>query len=239
MTLERLQKVIAQAGIASRRNAEKMIVAGRVRVDGKVVTKLGTKVDTFSNITVDGEPIERESLHTYLLYKPRGVVSTAHDEKGRKTVVDYFNELPYRLYPVGRLDYDTSGLLLMTNDGQLANLLMHPRNEVPKVYVAKIKGTLTPEEITSLKKGVIFDHQKSAPAKVKILKTNKKNDNQIVQLTIHEGHYHQVKRMFKAVDHLVEKLSRERYAFLDLQSLTAGQYRELTRAEVDRLKKVD
>lgn len=239
MTLERLQKVIAQAGIASRRNAEKMIVAGRVRVDGKVVTKLGTKVDTFSNITVDGEPIERESLHTYLFYKPRGVVSTAHDEKGRKTVVDYFNELPYRLYPVGRLDYDTSGLLLMTNDGQLANLLMHPRNEVPKVYVAKIKGTLTPEEITSLKKGVIFDHQKSAPAKVKILKTNKKNDNQIVQLTIHEGHYHQVKRMFKAVDHLVEKLSRERYAFLDLQSLTAGQYRELTRAEVDRLKKVD
>lgn len=239
MTLERLQKVIAQAGIASRRNAEKMIVAGRVRVDGKVVTKLGTKVDTFSNITVDGEPIERESLHTYLLYKPRGVVSTAHDEKGRKTVVDYFNELPYRLYPVGRLDYDTSGLLLMTNDGQLANLLMHPRNEVPKVYVAKIKGTLTPEEITSLKKGVIFDHQKSAPAKVKILKTNKKKDNQIVQLTIHEGHYHQVKRMFKAVDHLVEKLSRERYAFLDLQSLTAGQYRELTRAEVDRLKKVD
>lgn len=239
MTLERLQKVIAEAGIASRRKAEKMIVAGRVRVDGKIVTKLGTKVDTFSTVTVDDQPIERESLHTYLFYKPRGVVSTAHDEKGRKTVVDYFKDLPYRLYPVGRLDYDTSGLLLMTNDGKLANLLMHPKNEVPKVYVAKIQGILTPEEITALKKGVCFDKRKSAPAKVKILKTNSKKNTQIVQLTIHEGHYHQVKRMFKAVGHLVEKLSRERYAFLDLHSLTSGQYRELSREEVDRLKQVD
>lgn len=216
MTLERLQKVIAEAGIASRRKAEKMIVAGRVRVDGEVVKKLGTKVDTFSNITVDGEPIERESLHTYLFYKPRGVVSTAHDEKGRKTVVDFFDDLPYRLYPIGRLDYDTSGLLLMTNDGKLANLLMHPKSEVAKVYVAKIKGILTPEEIKELKTGVKLEKQTTAPAKVKVLKTNYKKKTQIVQLTIHEGHYHQVKRMFKAVGHLVEKLSRERYSFLDL-----------------------
>ena len=239
MALERLQKVIAEAGIASRRKAEKMILAGRVRVDGKIVSKLGTKVDTFSNITVDDEPIERESLHTYLFYKPCGVVSTAHDDKGRKTVVDYFSDVPYRLYPVGRLDYDTSGALLMTNDGKLANLLMHPRNEVPKVYVAKIKGILKPEEIITLKKGVKMDKRKSAPAKVKVLKTNPKKDTQIVQLTIHEGHYHQVKRMFKAVGHLVEKLSREKYAFLDLHSLTSGEYRELSREEVDRLKSVD
>lgn len=239
MALERLQKVIAEAGIASRRKAEKMILAGRVRVDGKIVTKLGTKVDTFSNITVDDEPIEREILHTYLFYKPRGVVSTAHDNKGRKTVVDYFSDVPYRLYPVGRLDYDTSGALLMTNDGKLANLLMHPRNEVPKVYVAKIKGILKPEEIITLKKGVKMDKRKSAPAKVKVLKTNPKKDTQIVQLTIHEGHYHQVKRMFKAVGHLVEKLFREKYAFLDLHSLTSGEYRELSREEVDRLKSVD
>lgn len=232
MTLERLQKVIAEAGIASRRKAEKMIVAGRVRVDGKLVTKLGTKVDTFSTITVDDEPIERESLHTYLFYKPRGVVSTAHDDKGRKTVVDYFDDLPYRLYPVGRLDYDTSGLLLMTNDGKLANLLMHPKNEVPKVYVAKIEGILEPDQIMTLKKGVKVDGRKCAPAKVKILKTNQKKNNQIVQLTIHEGHYHEVKRMFKAVGHPVEKLSRERYAFLDLHALTSGQYRELTRLSV-------
>ncbi len=239
MALERLQKVIAEAGIASRRKAEKMIVAGRVRVDGHVVTKLGTKVATFSNITVDGQPIERQSLHTYLFYKPRGVVSTAHDNKGRKTVVDYFKNLPYRLYPIGRLDYDTSGLLLMTNDGELANFLMHPKNEVPKVYVAKIKGFLNPEEIQHLEKGVCFADHLSAPAKVRLLKTNRKKNNQIVELTIHEGHYHEVKRMFKAVGHSVEKLARKRYAFLTLASLSAGQYRELSRAEIDKLRRVD
>lgn len=239
MTLERLQKVIAEAGIASRRKAEQMIVAGRVRVDGKVVTKLGTKVETFSNITVDGEPIERESLHTYLFYKPRGVVSTAKDEKGRKTVVDYFADVPYRLYPVGRLDYDTSGALLMTNDGKLANLLMHPKHEVDKVYVAKIEGSLSEDEIIKLKQGVRFDGHKSAKARVRVLKTNPKKDTQLVQLTIHEGHYHQVKKMFKAIGHPVIKLSRERYAFLDLKGLNSGEYRELSRVEVDRLHRVD
>ncbi|MCD5550480.1 pseudouridine synthase [Lactobacillus delbrueckii] len=239
MAEERLQKVIAQAGIASRREAEKMILAGRVRVDGQVVTKLGTKVSSIEQVVVDNQPIERESHHTYLFYKPRGVISAVKDNKGRKTVADYFTDLPYRLYPVGRLDYDTSGLLLMTNDGELANLLMHPRNEVDKVYVAKIKGILQPDEIKALKKGVQIGRYKTKPARVKVLKTNPRAQNQIVQLTIHEGHYHQVKEMFKAVNHLVDKLSRERYSFLDLQSLTSGQYRELNHKEVDRLKQVD
>lgn len=239
MAEERLQKVIAQAGIASRREAEKMILAGRVRVDGQVVTKLGTKVSSIEQVVVDNQPIERESHHTYLFYKPRGVISAVKDNKGRKTVADYFTDLPYRLYPVGRLDYDTSGLLLMTNDGELANLLMHPRNEVDKVYVAKIKGILQPDEIKALKKGVQIGRYKTKPAQVKVLKTNPRAQTQIVQLTIHEGHYHQVKEMFKAVNHLVDKLSRERYSFLDLQSLTSGQYRELNRKEVDRLKQVD
>lgn len=239
MSLERLQKVIAEAGIASRRKAEKMIEEGRVKVDGLTVTKLGTKVETVSNITVDDTPIERESLHTYLFYKPRGVVSTANDDKGRKAVVDYFDDLPYRLYPIGRLDYDTSGLLLMTNDGELANLLMHPSNNVAKVYVAKISGILKPEEITLLKKGVKIDRHRCAPAKVKIIRTDHKKNSQIVQLTIHEGQYHQVKRMFKAVNHVVKKLTREKYAFLTLDSLISGKYRELSRAEVDRLKHVD
>ncbi|RMC25164.1 MULTISPECIES: pseudouridine synthase [unclassified Lactobacillus] len=239
MVLQRLQKVIAEAGIASRRKAEIMIKEGRVTVDGKVITKLGTKVETFSNISVDGEPIERESLHTFLFYKPRGVVSTVSDDKGRKTVADYFSELPYRLYPVGRLDYDTSGLLLMTNDGELANLLMHPRNQVSKVYLAKINGQLLPEEIARLTHGVIFDHKKSAPAKVKIIRSDRKKNFQLVQLTIHEGHYHQVKKMFKAVNHQVKKLSREKYSFLTLDSLISGKYRELTHAEVDRLKRLD
>ena len=239
MVLQRLQKVIAEAGIASRRGAEKIIQEGRVMVDGNVVTKLGTKVDTFSNITVDGEPIERESLHTYLFYKPRGVVSTVKDDKGRKTVVDFFKDVPYRLYPIGRLDYDTSGLLLMTNDGELANLMMHPRNKVAKLYVAKIEGQLTPEEIKKLSSGVEIDHRKSSRAKVKVVRTDKKKKFQIVQLTIHEGHYHQVKRMFKAVGHQVIKLSRERYSFLTLESLVSGKYRELSHAEVDRLKHVN
>lgn len=239
MAEERLQKVVAQAGIASRREAEKMILAGRVRVDGQVVTKLGTKVSSIEQVVVDNQPIERESHHTYLFYKPRGVISAVKDNKGRKTVADYFTDLPYRLYPVGRLDYDTSGLLLMTNDGELANLLMHPRNEVDKVYVAKIKGILQPDEIKALKKGVQIGRYKTKPARVKVLKTNPRAQTQIVQLTIHEGHYHQVKEMFKAVNHLVDKLSRERYSFLDLQGLTSGQYRELNHKEVDRLKQVD
>ncbi|QNQ82364.1 rRNA pseudouridine synthase [Lactobacillus sp. PV037] len=233
---ERLQKVIAQAGVASRRKAEKLITAGVVKVNGKVVTELGTKVEPSDKIEVDGVPIESESLHTYLFYKPRGVISSASDDKGRKTVVDFFEDVPYRLYPVGRLDYDTSGLLLMTNDGELANRLMHPRHEVPKVYVAKIKGILTPEEIYSLTHGVKIDGKKTAPAKLKILRTDANKKYQIVQLTIHEGHYHQVKRMFQAVGHLVDKLSREKYAFLTLQSLTSGEYRELTREEVHQLK---
>lgn len=156
----------------------------------------------------------------------------------RKTVADYFEDIPYRLYPVGRLDYDTSGLLLMTNDGALANKLLHPRNEVPKVYVAKIKGQLKPEEIYALKHGVKIDGKKSAPAKVSILKSDRKKNSQIVQLTIHEGHYHQVKRMFKAVNHLVDKLAREKYAFLTLDSLVSGQFRELSGEEVNRLQKL-
>ncbi|CCI81546.1 pseudouridine synthase [Lactobacillus hominis] len=233
---ERLQKVIAQAGIASRRKAEKLITDGQVKVNGKLVTELGTKVDNEDDIEVNGVPIEKESLHTYLFYKPRGVISSAKDNKGRKTVTDFFEDIPYRLYPIGRLDYDTSGLLLMTNDGELANKLMHPRNEVPKVYVAKIKGILKPEEIYSLKHGVKIDGKKSAPAKVKVRKTDYKKQTQIVQLTIHEGHYHQVKKMFQAVNHLVEKLSREKYAFLTLQSLTSGQYRELSHSEIKQLK---
>ncbi|MDX5102238.1 pseudouridine synthase [Lactobacillus jensenii] len=233
---ERLQKLIAQAGIASRRKAEKLITEGRVAVNGKIVTELGTKVESSASIEVDGLPIQKESKHTYLLYKPRGVISSVKDDKGRKTVLDFFEESPYRLYPVGRLDYDTSGLLLITNDGELANKLMHPRHMVDKVYVAKIKGFLTPEEIHSLKHGVRIDGKKSAPAKVKIISTNREKGTSIVQLTIHEGHYHQVKRMFKAVGHLVDKLSRERYAFLTLKSLTTGKYRELTREEVAKLK---
>jgi 23S rRNA pseudouridine2605 synthase len=235
---ERLQKVIAQAGVTSRRKAEKLITDGRVSVDGKKVTVLGTKVEPGQQVAVDGVPLSRQSLHTYLFYKPRGVISSVSDEHHRKTVADYFEDLPYRLYPVGRLDYDTSGLLLMTNDGDLANHLMHPKHEVAKVYLAKIEGQLTGEEIKQLEHGIMLDGKKTAPAKVRLRRNHNSRGKtkQLVQLTIHEGHYHQVKRMLQAVGHRVEKLSRPRYAFLDLQGLTAGDYRELTRQEIDRLR---
>ena len=235
---ERLQKVIAEAGIASRRKAEKMIVAGRVKVDGHVVTKLGTKVDTFSNITVDDEPIERESLHTYLFYKPRGVVSTAEDDRGRKTVVDYFEDLPYRLYPVGRLDYDTSGLLILTNDGDFANQMMHPRYKVDKTYVAKVEGLITPDSIKKLRNGVVIDGKTTSRARAKILSRDAKKNTSIVSLTIHEGRYHQVKKMFDAVGHKVQKLSRTTYGTLTLDGLTSGEYRELSHNEVRELLKL-
>lgn len=237
---ERLQKVMANAGVASRRASEKLIQEGRVMVNGVVVTELGTKVESDDSISVDGKLLKKDEKKVYyLLYKPRGVISAAKDNKGREVVTDYLKDVPERLYPVGRLDYDTSGLLLMTNDGKLANLLMHPKNEVAKVYVAKIKGILTPDEIKTLTQGVKLDHFKAAPAKVKVLKTDHKKDTQIVQITIHEGHYHQVKRMFKAVGHLVDKLAREKYAFLTLDSLTSGQYRELSKHEVDKLMQLN
>lgn len=236
---ERLQKAIAAAGLTSRRKAERLIVAGRVSVDGRRVTKLGSKVERGQEIAVDGVPIKAQALHTYLFYKPRGVISAVSDNHGRKTVADYFSDLPYRLYPVGRLDYDTSGLLLMTDDGELANHLMHPRNEVPKVYVAKVAGKLTAAAIHALKAGVDLGDGKASPAKVKILKTKSGHrTTQIVQLTIHEGHYHEVKRMLETVGCPVEKLSRPRYAFLTLAGLNSGQYRELSRREVDKLRRL-
>lgn len=235
---ERLQKVIAHAGVASRRKAEELIASGEVTVNGKIVVELGTKVTDQDKIEVSGVPIKEERKHTFLLYKPRGVVSTATDDKGRKTVTDLLANEPYRLYPIGRLDYDTSGALLMTNDGELANLLMHPKNEVEKNYTAKVQGILSNDDLKQLRRGVLIDKKKTAPAKVLVVSTDKEKNTSIVSLIIHEGRYHQVKKMFEKIKHPVIKLSRERYAFLDLTSLMAGQYRELSGEEVVKLKEL-
>lgn len=235
---ERLQKIMAQAGVASRRKSEELIKQGLVKVDGKIINELGTKVEPDAKIEVNGVPIKMEQKHTFLLYKPRGVVSTAKDDKDRKTVVDLLANEPYRLYPIGRLDYDTSGAILMTNDGELANLLMHPKNEVEKQYTAKINGILSPDDIKSLRRGIMIDQKKTSPAKVLVVSTDKEKNTSIVSLIIHEGRYHQVKKMFEKLKHPVIKLSRERYAFLDLTSLMAGQYRELTNEELDKLKEL-
>ncbi len=226
---ERLQKVMANAGVASRRASEKMILAGRVRVNGKVIKELGQKVDGNDVIEVDGHLIEREEKVYYLFYKPRGVISAAKDDKGRKVVTDYFTDHSERVY-------DTTGLIILTNDGELANRLMHPRYKVNKTYVAKVKGLVQNEALKQLRVGVrLKDGKKSARAKAKLLSLDKKNDTSIVSLTIHEGRNHQVKNMLQAVGHPVKKLKRETYGFLTLAGLTSGQYRELTREEVKAL----
>ncbi|EAG6100115.1 rRNA pseudouridine synthase [Listeria monocytogenes] len=234
--MERLQKVIANAGITSRRKAEKLIQEGKVTVNGKVVTELGVKVSGTERIEVEGIQLTKEEYRYFLFYKPRGTVSAVTDDKGRTTVADYFADIPERLYPVGRLDYDTSGLLLMTNDGDFANLLMHPKNEVSKTYIARIKGIPEREVIRQLERGVVIDGRKTAPAKVKVRSSDKAKDKAIVEITIHEGRNRQVRKMFEAVGFEVQKLSREEYSFLNLRGLNAGERRELSHHEVKQLK---
>lgn len=234
--MERLQKVIAHAGVASRRKAEELMAEGRVKVNGKTVKELGVKVSPSDRIEVDGIPLEREEPVYFLLYKPRGVISAVSDDKGRKVVTDFFEGIKQRIYPVGRLDYDTSGILILTNDGEFANFLMHPSNEIEKVYVAKLKGIPSKEKMKSLQRGIMLEDGKTAPAKTKLLSMDKKKQTAIVEISIHEGRNRQVRRMFEAIGHPVLKLKRERYGFLTLQGLSAGDARELTAHEVKRLR---
>ncbi|MGG5253747.1 23S rRNA pseudouridine(2605) synthase RluB [Neobacillus sp. SM06] len=234
--MERLQKVIARAGIASRRKSEELIKDGKVKVNGKVVTELGVKVGASDKVEVNEIQIEREEPVYFLLYKPRGVISSVRDEKGRKVVTDFFPEVNARIYPVGRLDYDTSGLLIVTNDGEFANLLMHPSGEIEKLYVAKIKGIPTRENLRKLERGIRLEDGKTAPAKVKLLSVDRKKQTSIVEITIHEGRNRQIRRMFEAIGHQVMKLKRERYGFLALTGLNAGEARELTPHEVKQLR---
>ena len=232
--MERLQKVIAASGVTSRRKAEELITQGKVMVDGVVIDELGYKVNGNEEIIVDGIKINKEDKVYYLLNKPRGVVTTTSDDKGRKTVLDLIDD-NRRIYPVGRLDYDTTGALILTNDGEFANNLMHPKNEIDKVYIAKISGFLTPSGVMSLKKGVVIDGVKTSRAKVRVRKTDKETRTSIVELTIHEGRNHQVKNMFKAIGYEVLKLKRERIAFLDVKNLASGEYRVLNSKEVKQL----
>lgn len=232
--MERLQKVIAHSGYCSRRKAEELILNGKVKVNNKIVTELGVKVSSTDSISIDSKVLSKEEKEYILLNKPRGYVTTTHDEKNRKTVLDLI-DTNKRIYPVGRLDYDTTGLLLLTNDGCLTNILTHPKNKIDKVYIAKIEGVLSKEEIQSLEKGVIIDNYKTAPSKIKVKKVDKKNNNSLVQIVIHEGKNHQVKKMFEKVNHKVIKLKREKIAFLDLTGLKPGEYRYLNIKEIKKL----
>lgn len=233
--MERLQKVIANSGYCSRRKAEEYITLGKVKVNGEIIYELGTKVNEDDFIEIQGTPInKKEDKVYYLLNKPRGVVTTSKDDKNRKTVVDLI-KTNKRIYPVGRLDYDTTGIILLTNDGELTNYLTHPKNEIEKVYVAKIKGLITKLDLQKICSGVIIDGFKTSKAKAKILKIDKKNNSSIVELIIHEGKNHQVKKMFEAIGYEVLKLKRESIAFLTLDGVKSGEYRELSIKEVKKL----
>lgn len=233
--MERLQKIIALSGYCSRRKAEELIINGKVKVNGNIIKEMGYKANGSDFIEVEGNPINTvEDKVYYLLNKPRGIVTTAKDDKGRKTVVDLI-KTDKRIYPVGRLDYDTTGLILLTNDGELTNFLTHPKNNIEKVYVAKIKGLITKEDLKKLTNGIVIDGRKSSKAKAKILKIDKKTNSSVVELIIHEGKNHQVKKMFKAIGYEVIKLKRESISFLTLDGLKSGEYRELNIKEVKKL----
>lgn len=233
--MERLQKIISSTGYASRRKAEELIKNGKVKVNGETIREMGYKASYNDYIEVEGHPLNKqEDKVYYLLNKPRGVVTTSKDDKGRKTVVDLI-KTDKRIYPVGRLDYDTTGILLLTNDGELTNYLTHPKNNIEKVYVAKIKGLITKDELRRLCNGVFIDGKKTSKAKAKILRIDKKTNSSIVELIIHEGKNHQVKKMFEAIGYNVEKLKRESIAFLTLDGVKSGEYRELSIKEVKKL----
>jgi 23S rRNA pseudouridine2605 synthase len=234
--LERLQKIISAAGITSRRASEELILAGRVTVNGTIVTELGSKADpALDIITVDGKPLTIASKKLYiLLYKPVGYMTTMDDPEGRPLVTDLLKEIGERVYPVGRLDYNTEGLLLLTNDGEWANLLMHPRHEVEKEYHVRVRGKVHKSQLDQLAGGVNIDERKTAAATARLIKEGEQND--WFSLTIHEGRNRQVRRMCEAVSLSVVRLRRVRYGMLTMGTLKAGEFRFLTEAEVDGLR---
>lgn len=229
--MERLQKVIANSGLTSRRKAEELILQGKVKVNGKTITELGTKVNPSDQIEVDGEIIKKEDHVYFLLNKPREVLSTTKDDKGRKTVIDLI-DTDKKIFPVGRLDYDTTGAIILTNDGEFSNILTKPNNEIQKVYIAKLDSILKKEDLIKLKKGIRLDSKLIKPDKVKVKKTNSKNNTCIVQIIIHEGLNHEVKRLFNKLGYNVLKLKRESISIFNIINIPSGKYRPLTIKEV-------
>ncbi|WOO87723.1 pseudouridine synthase [Mollicutes bacterium LVI A0039] len=234
--MERIQKIIAQSSDYSRRAAEKLITEGKVSLNGKIVTELGTKADVNDEILVEGNVITQHDHVYYLLNKPIRVICSRNDEKDRAVITDLINERQ-KVYPVGRLDYYTTGLILVTNDGTLANGLMHPRYNIPKTYRAKVEGRVTDYTLKDLARGVEIEGYKTKPAKVRRLRYTEKTDSTVVEITITEGKNNQIRKMFEAVGHPVETLKRTKYAFFDLETedLTAGASRELKIKEVQKL----
>lgn len=232
MPEERLQKILAKAGIASRRNAEELIRQGKVTVDGKVVTEMGCRVDPEKQVVAfEGRPLRQEEEKIYLLLnKPRGYVTTLHDPQGRPIVTSLLTGITSRVFPVGRLDFDTEGALIMTNDGDFAERILHPRFEIERTYQAEVRGLPTPEKIRLLEEGLELEGKKTWPAKVSII--SREPATTTLEITIHEGRKRQVRMMFQAIGHRVLALKRIAYGGLRLGGLPAGKYRRLTPADL-------
>lgn len=234
--LERLQKVIAQSGLTSRRKAEQLIVDGKVKVNNQVVQTLGTKVSKKDMVEVNDVPLYKEDPVYYMLYKPREVISSVSDDKGRKVVTDYLPDVTERVFPVGRLDYHTSGMLLLTNDGDFAHLLMHPKHEIEKVYVAKIKGIPSKIELGQLRKGIQSDHDILKANRYKVLSVDKSKQTMILEIVLGEGRNRQIRRMMEQLGYPIMKLSREKYGLLTLAGLQSGEFRRLTPHEIKQMR---
>lgn len=231
----RLQKYMSLKGICSRRKAEELISQGKVKVDGKVITQMGFLVDKSNQVEVEGyNNLVKQDLVTFVFNKPLGVVSSVKDDRGRRTIIDYFNKENYRLYPVGRLDYNTSGTILVSNDGELTNLVTHPSTHLNKTYLVKIRGQVKDEDIITLRQGVLLEDGWTQKAIVNV--KQKFNDFTLIEITIHEGRNRQVRRMFEHFNYHVLELNRQSIAFINTKGLKRGEYRKLTDEEVNLLK---
>ena len=233
--MERLQKIIANSGYCSRRKAEELITAGKVSVNGVIIDELGFKANSDDDIRIDGAPLNSEEKVVYILNKPKNVISSTKDDRGRVTVTDLI-DCDYRLYPLGRLDYDSSGLILLSNDGKLMQELIHPKYEVEKTYEVTIDGLIRENEIEKLRHGVRIEDYVSSEAKVELVKINKNKYTSFLLVTIHEGKNREVRKMFKAVGYNVIKLHRIKEANIELGNLKSGEYRRLKPFEVKKLK---
>lgn len=234
----RLQKFLADCGVASRRGAEKLIADGKIKVNGEVVREMGIKIDGENDIIeYMGQRVKPQTKMIYImLNKPEGFVTTVSDDKGRDTVMQLVEDIPARIYPVGRLDYDTEGLLLMTNDGELTYKITHPKNNVKKTYEAEVSGNMDMDALTKLRTGVFIDGVKTSPARVEVIGATALGTK--VRITIHEGRNRQVRRMFEAVGCTVKKLKRTEEAGLKLGHVPLGRWRKLTEPEVNMLRKI-
>ncbi|MCK4851479.1 MAG: rRNA pseudouridine synthase [Candidatus Omnitrophica bacterium] len=235
---KRLQTILSHAGVSSRRHAAEFIEDGRIKVDGRTVTEKGLKLDPEKHeILVDDRPIRAgEKRYYFLLNKPRGVISTVKDTHGRRKVTDFFKDLEARVYPIGRLDKDTTGIILVTNDGELTHRLSHPRFEIEKEYIVTINGDISPDEITRLERGVEIDERRTSPCIVKVVEKSAKNA--VLSVKIHEGRKRQVRRMFRAVGRRVIAIDRVKYAGLTLDGLKRGRFRQLSEEEVAKLRAI-